>query len=136
MSGFRLLKDKILDKFDHLTEKWNDFTQKVAKINRNLSQRFAEFSEKFDEMVINLDAANPEVTEIMNGLKTKELIRGDITFQNIEDFSRTLWESHDMAQQAFEETRDSQYHEMAMEALLVIQEMELLKEYLGKHGKM
>ncbi len=135
MSGFRLFKDKVLDKFDKLTAKWNKFTKKVTKINRNMGERFSEFNDKFDEMVTNLQTTDKAAAEILNGLETKKMIKGDVSYQNIEDFTRTLWESHDVAQEAFQETKDAQYHEMAMETLLVIREMEQLKEYLGKHGR-
>lgn len=135
MGGFRLFRDKILDKFDKLTEKWNDFTKKISKINRSISQKFSEFSEKFDEMTAKLQPEDATTTEILKGLKTKKKIQGDMSYENIEDFTKTLWESHDMAQQALEQTNDLRYHEMAMEILLVIKDMEELKEYLGKHGK-
>ncbi|MHA1264996.1 MAG: hypothetical protein ACTSRS_07135 [Candidatus Helarchaeota archaeon] len=135
MSGYRLFKDKLLDKFDKFTQKWNEFVSKITTFNKSLSLRLSEFSSKFDEMVENLQTEDLTTVELIDGLKKKALIKGEITFQNVEEFTKTLWESHDIAQQVFQETNDPQYHEIAVETLLVIREMEQLKEYLWKIGK-
>lgn len=135
MSGLRLFKDKILDKFDTLADRWKTFSNKITRANQDIALRFSTFSLKFEEMIDTLQPESSTQSEILKGLKTKNLIQGDVSYQHIEEFTKTLWESHDLAQEAFQVTNDLQYHEMAMETLLVIKEMELLKEYLGRKGQ-
>ena len=135
MGDFRLLKDKILDKFDTLSHNWKNFTEKITKINRTLNQRVINFSKKFEDIKESFQSTDSVTAEILEDLETKKLMKGEISYQSIDDFTRILWESHDIAQQAFQETNNYEYHEMAMETMLVIKDMEQLKEYLGKHGK-
>ena len=91
--------------------------------------------DKFTEFFNKVQTENPVLTEVKEGLQTKQLIQGEMTFQDIESLTGPLWENHDQAQQAFEATNDLQYYEMAMDILTVLNEMEKLKDHLRKHGR-
>ncbi|MHA1652254.1 MAG: hypothetical protein ACTSYB_18885, partial [Candidatus Helarchaeota archaeon] len=135
MSNFQVFRDKVLEKLDSIkssfkkvSHNWNELIDKISNTNKSFDQKFANFFSKFQFQ-------SPEHIQIMEDIKTKQMIQGEMTFQDINDLTRILWENHDLAQQKFEATNDSKYHEMAMDILLVIKEMEELKEYLEKHGK-
>ena len=135
MSNFKVFKEKVLEKFEgirnsfkKLTQNLSDFTGKISRLRQTVDQKFSDFFSK-------LQSENPVIAEVKEDLQTKQLIQGEMTFQDIDQLTKTLWENHDQAQEAFQETNDLQYHEMAMDILVVIREMEQLKEYLGKHGK-
>jgi hypothetical protein len=128
-----LFQDEIQRK---ILKNWNDISQKVTALGKDVEQRFIDASKKLDEIRAKLQPAYPGYTEINEGLETKQLIQGEMTYQDVDDFAKTLWENHDLAQIAFQETTDETYYEMAMDILLVIRELEQLKEYLMKHGKL
>jgi hypothetical protein len=114
---------------------WTEFTQKVTDLGKFAEQRVSEVSQRFDELKEKFQPEFAGYTELKDGLVTKDLIEGEMTFQDVDLFAKTLWENHDLAHEAFEQTNDPQYYEMAMDILMVIQEMEQLKDYLMKHGK-
>ena len=118
-----------------ILENWNEFTQKVTDLRKSAEDRFSEVTKSLDELRARFQPEFLGYTELKDGLVTKELIQGEMSFQDVNLFAKTLWENHDLAQEAFEQTNDPQYYEMAMDILMVIQEMEQLKEYLMKHGK-
>ncbi len=119
-----------------ISQNWKDFTEKVTDIRNTINQKFSGISERFDTAIKKLQPDNGIIrTEILDDLQVKQLIQGQMTFEDVASLTTALWENHDLAQQAFADTNDLQFYEMAMDILLVIQELERLKEYLDKHGK-
>ncbi|MHA1130376.1 MAG: hypothetical protein ACTSQI_11075 [Candidatus Helarchaeota archaeon] len=135
MSNFQVFRDKLLTKIDNIriyfkkmSDEWKYRTEKVRTITKSVDQKITDF-------LLRLQPENPLLTEVTEDLKTKQMIEGQMAYEDIEQLARTLWENHELAQEKFRQTQDIQYYEMAMEILLVIKEMETLKEYLKKHGK-
>ncbi|MDD1777009.1 MAG: hypothetical protein LUQ65_02495, partial [Candidatus Helarchaeota archaeon] len=118
-----------------ILKNWTDIGQKVIELGKDVEQRFGDASKKLYELRAKLQPEYAGYTEINEGLETKHLIQGEMSYQDVEDFAKTLWENHDLAQVAFQETTDEAFYEMAMDILMVIRELEQLKEYLMKHGK-
>jgi len=58
-----------------------------------------------------------------------------MSFQDLDMFTKVLWENHEIANETYEQTNNIKYYEMAMDIKLVIKELEELKEYLVLHGK-
>jgi len=127
-----LFQDEIQKK---ISENWNEFARKVTDLKKSAEQRFSEINKRINELKGRFQPEYEGYTEIKNDLATKQLMQGEMTFYDVDLFAKTLWENHDLAYEAFEQTTDPQYYEMAMDILIVIQEMEQLKEYLMKHGK-
>ena len=135
MSNFQVFRDKILTKIDgirhhfkKISDDWTDFTDKFRSLTKSVDQ-------KFSDLVAKLQPDNPILMEVSEDIRTKQMIQGQMSYDDVDYLARTLWENHELAQNQFQETQDLQYYEMAMDILLVIQEMETLKEYLKKHGK-
>lgn len=118
-----------------ILKNWTEIGQKVTEFGKDIEQRFGDASKKLDELRTKLQPEYMGYAEINEGLETKHLIQGEMSYQDVDDFAKMLWENHDLAQVAFQETTDEKYYEMAMDILMVIQELEHLKEYLMKHGK-
>ena len=118
-----------------MLKNWTEIGQKVTEFGKEVEQRFVDTSKKLDELRAKIQPEYAGYTEINEGLETKQLIQGEMSYQDVDDFAKNLWENHDLAQVAFQETTDETYYEMAMDILIVIQELEQLKEYLMKHGK-
>jgi hypothetical protein len=135
MSNFQVFRDKILTKIDgirdhfkKMSQDWTDFTAKFRSLTKSVDQ-------KLTDLFAKLQPENPILTEVSEDIRTKQMIQGQMSYDDVEYLARSLWENHELAQNQFQETQDLQYYEMAMDILLVIQEMETLKEYLKKHGK-
>ncbi len=142
MGQFRLIREKISERFEDLskslvklTRNWNDFTEKITNWGKSMGQRFTDFSDKIDALTLKLQPVRQIMIEVEEDLEIKQLIQGEMDFHDVDGLSKTLWENHEIAQQAFQDTHDLQYYEMAMEILVVIKELEQLKDYLKKHGK-
>lgn len=142
MSNFRLFKERLSTKFEEisgslskLSKNWTDLLDKITGFGKSIGTKFTEVSEKFEDFFESVQSKPAEALAIEEGLKIKQLMDGEMTFQQVDTFTKTLWENHELAQQAFEDTSDQKYYEMAMEIKLVIQELEQLKEYLELHGK-
>jgi hypothetical protein len=118
-----------------ILKNWTDIGQKITELGKDVQQRFVDASKKLDEFRTKFQPVYAGYTEINEGLEAKGLIQGEMTYQDVDALAKTLWENHDLAQIAFQETTDEEYYEMAMDILLVIQELEQLKDYLMKHGK-
>ena len=135
MGNAKLLRDKILDKFDQWAKGWSEFTQKLSNLSKNINLKFLEVQERFEELSERFQIVDDVKLEILDDLQTKKLIQGNMDFRTVDDFAKTLWLSHDMAQELFAETKNQRYYELAMETMMVIRELEQIKEYLAKHGK-
>lgn len=118
-----------------IVKNWVDLGQKITELGKDFEQRFNDVTKRLDEFRAKLQPAYMDYSEIKAGLETKRLIQGEMTYQDVDDLARTLWENHDLAQVAFQESTDETFYEMAMDILMVIRELEQLKEYLMKHGK-
>ncbi len=111
-----------------MSEEWTDFTDKFRSLTKSVDQ-------KLTDLFAKLQPENPMLAEVSEDIRTKQMIQGQMSYEDVEHLARTLWENHELARNQFRDTQDLQYYEMAMDILLVIQEMETLKEYLKKHGK-
>jgi hypothetical protein len=142
MSGFRIFKEKVSEKledisnsFSKLSQNMTEFLQKVSDTGKSFTDKITETHEKFEAFLNGLQPDAPLDSGIKNGLKIKQLIDGEMTFHDLDMFTKALWENHDLAHETFEQTSDLKYYEMAMDIKLVIKELEELKEYLVLHGK-
>ncbi|HUY01611.1 MAG TPA: hypothetical protein VMV49_18755 [Candidatus Deferrimicrobium sp.] len=142
MSGFRLFKEKISEKleeisnsFSKLSQNMTEFLQKVSNTGKSLTDKVTETHEKFETFLNGLQPEAPLNARIQNGLKIKKLIDGEMSFQDLDMFTKVLWENHEIANETYEQTNNIKYYEMAMDIKLVIKELEELKEYLVLHGK-
>lgn len=128
-----LFSDKSKSGLGELSKKIENSENLFEKISKQIvaqTELFSQRVQRFQEVMKGLVLKTDDIDEL-----GQSPIMGEMTVEDLEQFLTTLYENYEMMQKQYDDTKDENFLDMAMDTQLAISEINEIKGYLIERGR-